>query len=381
MKIGIDCRKFYDIVTNRGAGVERYSYHLIKTLLEIDKHNDYVLFFYSDISPETIYKVKGKNARVKIVKIQRKKSSIPILGNHLSFSLLLNKEKLDLTLFLTGSMPLFYKKPSIVVVHDLAIYLFPEWFPDKQWFSTKVIFPRSVKKAKKIITVSENTKKDLIKLFKVPEYKIIPIYPGVKVKGNYLPAEIEAVKKKYDIKKDFVLFLGTIEPRKNIINLIKAFSNYVFESEKELNLIIAGIRGWKYKKIFLELEDLNKRFTNSQIKYIGPVSNRERNILIGCCQVFVFPSQYEGFGFPVLEAMALDAPVVTGNNSSLKEICQDSALLVDTSEVNEIRKGIKQVLESPEERNELIAKGRQKVKQFTWEKTVYKLLEVIKKDQ
>lgn len=382
MKIGIDCRRFYDIVNNRGAGVERFAYHFVKNLLIQDRHNDYVLFFYNDISPDTIHKLKGNNPRVKIIKVVKQKKSLPIWHNHIKFNLILNKEKLDLTVFPTGSMPLFYSGKSYLIVHDLAIYLHPEWFPDKQWLSTKIVVPRSFKQADKIIAVSENTKLDIVKMFQVSSEKIFVIYPGVKVKHGYIEEEVEKVQNKYDIKGDYVLFLGTMEPRKNIINLIKAFSAYIFEDENaNISLVLAGVKGWKYKDIFLELEGINKRLVKGQVKYIGTVSNRERNILISNCKLFAFPSQYEGFGFPVLEAMALDAPVLTGDNSSLKEISGEAACLVNTGDANEIRKGIKKVLDDKYLRANLIQKGRERIKLFTWENTINNFLRIIKEER
>ena len=241
MKLGIDCRKIYDIHTNLGAGVERYTYHLVRNLLKRDSLNDFVLFVYSDLSPETIHKLRGNNSRVKIVKILRGTSMIPLWENHVSFSMILKKENPDKMIFPANVMPLFYSGKSIVIVHDLAIYLHPEWFPDKQWFSTKVLVPRSLKKAETIVAVSENTKADLIKLFSVPEGKIKVIYPGIIVKSKYAPEEAARVMHKFDAGKNYILYLGTIEPRKNIMNLLTAFSNYRFENESRIEELIPRI--------------------------------------------------------------------------------------------------------------------------------------------
>lgn len=380
MRIGIDCRNFYDIHLNRGAGVERYTYHLVKNLLESDESNEYVLFFYSDISPETIHKVKAGHSRVKIVKVFKTTTSLPLFDTHFRFASLLKKENLDLAVFPANIIPLTYRRKSILIVHDLAIYLHPEWFPDRQWFSTKILVPLSLKKAQTIVAVSHNTKQDLLKLFDVPQEKIRVIQPGVVIKESYGEDEVKKVLTKFDIKEKYILYLGTIEPRKNIKNLIKAFSTYIFENEESrINLVLAGIKGWKFQPIFQYLQNINQRLPKSPVKYIGKVSNRERNILLKNCEAFVFPSKYEGFGFPVVEAMAMNVPVVTSNNSSLREIAADgAALLVDPSDANEIRRAIKKVVEDKLVRQRLIAKGSERSRQFTWQKTIDKFKIILK---
>lgn len=379
MKIGIDCRHFYDVHLNSGAGIERYVYHLAKNLLRFDLKNEYVLFFYSDISPETIHKVKGRNSRVKIIKLFRSGSRLPLVDSHWRFSKMLKKEKLDLAIFPANSAPLFYGKKSILVVHDLSIYLHPEWFPEKQWFSTHFVVPRSVKKASAIVAISESTKNDIVKLFKKPADKISVIYPGIVVKKGYSDVETAKVKQKFGINGEYALFVGTIEPRKNILNLIKAFSNYLFENEEsDVSLVMAGIRGWKFQPIFQSLNETNKRLANARIKYVGKVSNRERNILIKNCRLFVFPSRYEGFGFPILEAMALGAPVITGNNSSLSEVAGEAALLVNADDVTDIRRAIGKVLNDKYLRYQMIAGGLERVKMFTWDRAAREFIALMK---
>ena len=380
MRIGIDCRKIYDIHLNIGAGVERYVYHLVKHLLLIGRGHEFVLFVRADLSPETIHRLKGENDRVKIVKQMPAISNIPFISNHWNFSRLLKKEKLNWTIFPANVLPLFYRKRSLLVVHDLAIYNHPEWFPDGQWLAKRIIVPRSIRKASMIAAVSESTKNDLMKIFKVKEQKIQVVYPGVVIKEDYAAEEVVKVLKKFDIKNDYALFIGTIEPRKNIPKLIKAFSNYIFENEEsQTSLVIAGEKGWKFGGVFRELNEFNNRLTGSRIKYIGKISNRERNILIGNCRAFIFPSLYEGFGFPVLEAMAPGVPVVTSNNSSLAEIATGASYLVDPYDVNDIRRGIKTVLEDKILRYQLVAAGKERVKNFDWDKTARQFVELMSK--
>lgn len=373
MRIGIDCRKIYDPQVNEGAGIERYTYHLVRTLLRHDDTNEYVLFCYNDLSPETIHKLRKNNSRVKVVKLMRLGSRIPIYESHWKISRIMNKENLDLAIFPANHIPLFYRKRSFVIVHDLAIYLHPEWFPEKQWFSTKICLPKSFERAEKIIAVSRNTKLDLLKLFKLPESKIEVIYPGIVAKDNYLPEELSKVKKKFDISGDYLLFLGTIEPRKNIVRLANAFASYLFDANKEISLVLAGAKGWKFQPIFEEIAEINKKLPRPAIKYIGKVTNRERNLLIKSARGFVYPSVYEGFGFPVLEAMALGVPVLTSKNSSLEEISGDAALLADAGDIPDLKRNIRILSEDDAKRRELLEKGKSKSDEFRWSNAVAKI--------
>ena len=379
MRIGIDCRKIYDVQKNEGAGVARYVYHLVKYLLALDQANEYVLFCYSDLGPETIHKVRGGNSRVKIVKVLRAESRLPLWTNHVRFAGVLRREKLDWAIFPANIVPLVYFGRSLVVIHDLAIYKHREWFPSGQWFSRRVAVPLSVRRAAAVVCVSENTKQDVLSFFRVKEEKVFAIYPGVVVKGDYLSEEVNNVLEKHGVTDGYVLYLGTIEPRKNILNLIKAFSAYIFENEEErVNLVIAGARGWKYQPVLNELGDSNCRPAAARIIYIGKVSNRERNILLKNCRAFVYPSYYEGFGFPVAEAMSLGVPVVTSDNSSLREIAEDAAVLVDPDDPAALRRALKSVLTDKVLRYHLISRGRERAKLFDWRVAAKKILNVLK---
>jgi len=379
VRIGIDCRKIYDVQKNEGAGVARYVYHLVKYLLALDQANEYVLFCYSDLGPETIHKVRGGNSRVKIVKVLRAESRLPLWTNHVRFAGVLRREKLDWAIFPANIVPLVYFGRSLVVIHDLAIYKHREWFPSGQWFSRRVAVPLSVRRAAAVVCVSENTKQDVLSFFRVKEEKVFAIYPGVVVKGDYLSEEVNNVLEKHGVTDGYVLYLGTIEPRKNILNLIKAFSAYIFENEEErVNLVIAGARGWKYQPILNELSQSNQRLVSARIKYVGKVSNRERNILLKNCRAFVYPSCYEGFGFPVAEAMALGVPVITSNNSSLQEIAADAAVLVDPDDTVALRRAIRSVLHDKVLRYQLVSRGMERVKRFDWRLAAEKFLAIVK---
>ena len=267
--------------------------------------------------------------------------------------------------------------PAIITVHDLAIYNHPSWFPPKQGFATKYVVPKSVEKAEKIIAVSESTKKDLIKLFKTPKSKINVIYEGF-AKEKRLPIKkVEKIKKKFDTGDNFVFYVGTIEPRKNLDLLVKAFDNLVeknFNKYKDFKLIIAGAKGWKFDKFF----DAIKKSKCGRIRYINYLTHEEKIALMTSATVFTFPSLWEGFGLPVLEAMNLGTPVITSDISSLPEVAGKAALLVNPKSVKSIEKALGEVLSSKVKQKAMIKKGETQAKKFSWNNCARETLKVYK---
>jgi len=283
-----------------------------------------------------------------------------------------------------------------VTVHDLAIYQHPEWFPSNflvgQKFSTKTIVPKSLKKAKKIIAVSRCTKRDIQKNFKIKGDKIKVIYEGVEFRD--LPARegetcgviskicFDDLKAKYGLKDNYLFFIGTIEPRKNIEGIIKAFCNLI-KDDKELRekyqLVLAGAKGWKHKGVFKVIEECSKNFDGEKtIKYLGYVPAEDKYALLKNASCFVFPSLYEGFGLPVLEALSLGVPTITSKISSLPEIARDVAVLVDPNNTEKISEGMRKILANKKFRDELSRKGAERAKNFSWEKCARETLEVYK---
>ncbi len=378
MRFGIDCRNFYDVQNNSGAGIERYVYHLVRNILRLHRADDFVLFFRPDISSLTIKKVKEDHSRVKIVKVGQPNKKIPFWDNHVHFSRILKKEKLDVVLFPANVVPFFYRQKSIVVIHDLAIYSHPEWFPEKQSFAKNFLVPNSLKKATAIITVSNNTKNDIIKIFGLDGKKIKVIYPGVTIKDNYTDMDFLATKRKFSLKEEFILFLGTIEPRKNIMGLLEEFIGFCEENKNQkIQLVLAGSQGWIYQSIMDKIRNINANKEKKLIHYLGRIGNRERNILLKNCRLFIYPSFYEGFGFPVVEAMALGAPVICSNNSSLGEIADGHSLTIDVFQKGEIKKAIEELVLNNSLREKYRQQGFLRARDFSWKSSANKVLQMM----
>jgi len=365
----------------------------------MDKKNQYILYFDNLLSENAALKIVGsaKNAEIKFFPFHRYKHYLPLIFSHVLVAAALDNSKLDVFHSPAYTLPLAYRGKSVVTVHDLAIYKNPEWFPREglmgQRFSTKTLVPKSLGKAEKIIAVSEHTKKDIVEIFKIKPEKIDVIYEGVEFRN--LPSKKEAVcgleakicfediKAKYGLKDGYVLFLGTIEPRKNIINLVRAFRTVALENKKfgeKYQLVLAGAKGWKHEKIYKEIESSNKKLgSKGIIKYIGYVPGKEKFFLMEYASCFVFPSLYEGFGLPVLEAMSLGVPTITSKISSLPEITGDAALLVDPHKEEEIALVLEKVLTDKNLQKNLSAKGVTQAKKFSWEKCAKETFEVYKK--
>ena len=362
MRIGIDCRTIQE---KEPAGTAHYTKELVRALLNTDSKNEYFLFF--DQEKNIPKEFEQSNSKIIILPSR----SLPFISSHWQFSRALKKCRLDIFHAPANTLPIGYNDASILTIHDLAIYINPEWFPN-QTFSTKFLVPRSLAKAKKIIAVSESTKQDLQKIFRVPDDKIKVIYEGVRTEEPNAEVKNKALEKFGLQEKRYFLFLGTIEPRKNLIALIAAYKILVQKNPETPLLVMAGGSGWKNEEIF---EAIEKRGLGNKIKYLGYVSNEEKFALMKSALAFVYPSLYEGFGLPILEAMSLGAPVITSRISSIPEITANAALLIDPNNDGEITNALEKLWKDDGLRAELIAKGEARAKQFSWTKTAEQTLQ------
>ena len=262
------------------------------------------------------------------------------------------------------------------------IYKHPSWFPRGQAFSKKLLVPKSVKKAKKIIAVSQATKKDLIKKFKAPAKKINVVYEGVTSEIDLRTAKSkkkitkEGVLRKYKISDNYVLFVGTLDPRKNIPQLLKAFDSLFKKKTKKLagvELVIAGTKGFKYEEVFAAIKSLKFGY---KVRYLNYVPHNDKIALIKNAQCFVFPTLYEGFGLPVLEAMSLGVPVITSRVSSIPEVASDAAVLVNPESTKEIAAALKKVLGNKKLQQKMCQAGQKQAAKFSWEKAAKQTLKV-----
>ncbi|PIY96268.1 MAG: hypothetical protein COY66_04485, partial [Candidatus Kerfeldbacteria bacterium CG_4_10_14_0_8_um_filter_42_10] len=339
--------------------------------------NEYFLFF--DWRVADTKEFQQKNVRIKYFPFSQYKRYLPFTYSHMLISAVLIKERLDIFHAPANTAPLTYTGDVVLTIHDLAIYRHPYWFPRGQTFSTKFLVPKSARKAKRIIAVSQATKKDIIRLFKINSEKIKVIYEGViQHIGSKLAkkASKAQLQKKYKIGEKYLLFVGTLEPRKNLMNLIKAFNSLLLKNYrkfKDYELIIAGGKGWKYEEIF---KTIKQQKFGYKIRFLNYIPHEEKVVLMKNATCFVFPTMYEGFGLPVLEAMSLGTPVITSKISSLPEIAGNAAVLVNPNKMEEITAAFNKVLANKNLRQKMSKAGLAQSRKFNWKKTAQETMKL-----
>jgi len=368
MYIAIDASR----AINERAGIGRYSRELIKKMIEIDKKNDYLLFFsYFRKTPE-------KERQLKIFqgpKVKLKTCRIPGAW----------KEKIwrwRLSWFekFIGQADVFFapsflevnfglKTPQVVTIHDLTTFIYPEQRGQEVSERLSRRAKEAAKYARKIIAVSKSTAADASKYLKLAKNKIKVIYPGLTklpTPSKNLPPNLKP--------KNFILFVGTIEPRKNLIGLFKAYVLLPPVLQEKYPLVIVGAEGWNNGETYDVLKALKLA---NKVKFLGFIADPVLAKLYQEAAVFVYPSLYEGFGLPVLEALSYGTPVVTSNISSLPEAADQAALLINPKDPKSIASGLQRLLEGKFECENLRKEAQKQVQKFTWEKAARETIKML----
>lgn len=284
------------------------------------------------------------------------------------YSLFFRKNN-DLTMFFNYVIPPGVKGKKVTIIHDMAYKACPETVRKKTKCMLNLALKKSCKRADKIITVSEFSKQEIIHYLHIEDNKIIVMPNGVDFNlyhPNYSADEINIVLAKYKISTRYFLYLGTLEPRKNITRLIEAYAKLKEEIFPIPKLVLAGGKGWMYDSIFETVERLKLK---DDVIFTGYVMEKEIPILMKGAEAFLFPSIYEGFGMPPLEAMACGAPVLVSNVSSLPEVVGDAGVYVEPYSVQSIKEGMALLLSDEELKNKLAEKGLERARLFTWERS------------
>jgi alpha-1,3-rhamnosyl/mannosyltransferase len=374
MKLAIDCRYILDPNNGQFGGISEYTDGLARALLELETDHEFVLFFSDKYSGDLAISKSG----VKIVRVSVKRGNF--FFNHFIFPWIVRSHRPDIFFSPHGQLPLGWWGRAVVTIHDLAIFDHPEWFPGGfvKWFSTKIVVPISLRRAEKIVVVSETTKNDLKRIFGVCDKKIFVVYPGCPLRcvrlqtltpppspgygGHGLPPLPRAALGQ---RGRYFLCLGTIEPRKNFILAARAIK-ILREKFPDVKLLIAGGRGWKFSETVRE-------FDPGFVEELGFVSLEQKAELLAGAQALVFPSLYEGFGLPPLEAMKLGVPVITTRSGALPEVCGEAASYVSINDPAELAQVMEKMFDE-KLRTEYIEKGLKQAEKFSWKKSAEEIL-------
>ena len=377
-------------VANKRAGKLNFAYNITKELLK-DKENEYEVFTDKSLSRFISYpknfneKVFPKNFHYKVLK-ELKKNEADFYFTPTSF-------------IVPCFFPREIKTKLIITVHDLVAFLFPEGHKKKSVILEKLLLPRALKKSTGVVVVSENTKKDLLNLIKKKnimkkgrglEIKIISNAADKRFFEKEKKEEFLRVQEKYQLPKNFILSVGTLEPRKNMINLIKAFFLLPEKIKKDFSLVLVGAKGWKYEKIFKEAQvdggwglrderwksaTLSQKICHSSpVHFLKYVSDEDLPTIYRLARVFAFPSFYEGFGIPILESFASLTPVLSSNTSSMPEVAGEAACFISPSDLQGISQSLEKIISDKVYADSLVKKGEIQVEKFSWERSARNLI-------
>jgi glycosyltransferase involved in cell wall biosynthesis len=347
----------------RRTGTENYALQLIRQWVETVNTHQITLYF-RDTPPADLFPEKPN--------FEQKVLTFPRLWTHLRFAAELWRTRPGVTFVPAHTLPFVFPGKAVVTIHDLGYLHFPDAHPPKERRYLDATTRFSARRATLILADSMATKTDLISHYGVSEQKIRVVYPGVD--ESLAPVqdsnELGRVRAKYGLPEQYLFFLGTLQPRKNIARLVEAFAKWrSSSSSREVALVLGGQKGWLYQEAW-----------TSGVEGVilpGYIADEDVAALYSGALALVFPSLYEGFGFPVIEAMRCDTPVLCSNTSSLPELGGEAALLVNPLETDEIAQAIGQLVENPELRRQLVQKGRTQAQKFSWNTAAQQAMQVL----
>lgn len=370
MKIAIQVA---DLDSARIDGTRVYIQNLLKYFGRLSPTDAFWLYHKKEFNPElapTIF----PNYHI----VQK---TWPFFWTQIRFAWEIWQDRPDVLWMPIQALPIF-RRPSLktaITIHDLAFKYFPKDFEKKDFYKIDSFSDYAIRHSDKIIAISESTKKDILKFYpEIKADKIRVIYHGfdkeIFAKTRDLSAE-KILKEKLGIVGDYILYTGAIQPRKNLVILIEAFASLKKSGAFNGQLVLAGEKAWLSENI---IKKACGSHYSEDIKMLGKVKFGDLGVLFRGASIFAFPSLYEGFGLPILEALASQIPVVCTNNSSLPEVAGDAALYFTNNNANDLAQKIQQVLENPELKKDLIQKGLLQLQKFSWAKCARETLEFLK---
>lgn len=372
MVIGVDASR---AVTKQRTGTEAYAYFLIRELIpQAAEVNCRIRLYFNRPPPPELF---PQADHVELVSMP-----FPRLWTHGRLGWELARHPPDVFYTPAHVIPIGSQVPSVATIHDLGFHFFPEAHTRSQRIYLRWSTGHNGRQGRRVIVDSQATKKDLIDIYNLNPAKIDVIYPGIDPNLHPISNEdhLTAVQKKYGLIPPYLLYIGTLQPRKNLSRLVQAYLN----SEVDYQLVIAGKIGWRSKSLLEEIEDaqhdLSQRAGLSgkdRLLLPGYIDDQDKAPLISGAAALLFPSLYEGFGFPVVEGNICGTPVLCSNTSSLPEISDGAALEVDPLDVEALAKGIQRITEDEELRRQLVSAGLVNARRFSWKTAAKNVLETL----
>ena len=363
MRVAIDARKLHDF------GIGTYIRNLLRHLARIDRDSEYVLLCQEyDVG---VAAQLGPNFRAVL-----EPSPTYSFREQVHVPWVLHRERPDVFHAPHYVLPPLTRCRSVVTIHDCIHLMFPQYLPNRAaYVYARASMWSAARQARRILTVSEASKRDIIHFFDVPPEKVVVVYNAIEERFAVTPSEeaIARVRERYQLNHPFVLYVGNIRPHKNLVRLIEAFAELRTHGVGELKLLIIGD---EISKLPALRRAVHSHKLHKHVRFLGYLEDDTLAILYRLASVFVFPSLYEGFGLPPIEAMASGTPVVTSNVSSMPEVTGDAAVLVDPYNVESIVEGIARVLGDPALAAQLRRKGIARAREFSWARSVARTREV-----
>lgn len=355
-------------------GYGNFIYETFKRITKTYSEHQFVFIFDRPYEERFVF---GENVKAVVTGPAARHPLLWKLWYDVKVPSVLKKYNADVFVSCDGFCSLYTKVPQCLVLHDLAFLHYPAAIKKSHLLFYKRYVPKFLSKASSVATVSEFSKQDIVAHFKTDAAKINVVYNGIK--EIFKPADNEekaATKNKYTDGKEYFLYAGSIHPRKNLINLLKAFSVFKKRQQTNMKLVITGRLAWKYESFKESLKSYKYR---NDVVMTGYVEENELVRIVGSAYGLVYPSLFEGFGVPVLEAMQCDVPVITSADSAMQEIAKDAALYADAASHTDIADKMMLLYKDENRRKELIQKGRQIVRGYSWDRTAELLWQTILK--
>jgi glycosyltransferase involved in cell wall biosynthesis len=371
MKIAVNTRL---LLKNKLEGIGWFTYETLSRITQQHKEHQFYFIFDRKFSDEFIF---SENITPIVTYPQARHPFLYYLWFEYSIPHVLKKIRPDLFFSPDGYLSLSTKFKSMHVIHDLNFEYYPQDLPYFERKYYKHFFPKYVQKADRIATVSEYTKNDIIKLYSIAKGKIDVVYNGASEAFQSLNEdEKQHVREKYSGGKPYFVFVGALHPRKNLVNLFKAFDSFSQSNPSGIKLVIVGEEMWWTKEIRTAYEQMKRR---DEVVFSGRLGFNELTKVVGSALALTYVSYFEGFGIPIMEAFYAGTPVITSNVTSMPEVAGDAALLIDPFSIESISNAMQLISSDEMLRKSLIEKGNERRKLFTWQKSADRLWESIEK--